>query len=108
MGTPDKNGVPYEQQLIQAEKGLNKLNKKDGGNRPIPIDLKDFRECAKEMSQSRLWCLFWDVRAGLCGDTPLSSVEIKAYFDLMEEERTVGKVRLLKIMDRAYLQARLG
>jgi hypothetical protein len=92
---PDKSGVSRLQHLEQAEKCGAK-----------PKQLKEWRELSSQVKKCDMWLLFWDIRAGLQADMPINMTELKAYFELMGESSNPGKVRLIKQMDNAYLQAR--
>lgn len=93
MNTPNKHGVTKQQRYTQNEKTLGHA----------PAELAKYRESMSEVNGLKIWRLFWDIRSGLPSDTPLSMVEMKAYFEMNEEYHSVGRVKLLKAMDRVYL-----
>lgn len=93
INKPDKQGVTKLQQYKQVEKTLGHA----------PKDLLVYNKSMTEVKDLKIWQLYWNIRNGLFSDEPLSMRELKAYFELTEEYRSVGRIKLLKFMDRVYL-----
>lgn len=67
-------------------------------------EILEYEKKINKVKDLDIWSFFWEIRSGLSVDDSLSFTEIKNAFDLLEEDRTFFKVRLIKTMNNAFLK----